>query len=54
MCSIQIDLGICLNRRYMIFAYITKHKLKWYGNVSQSSGLAKTLQGTVSGGKMKR
>ena len=21
-CSIQIDLGTCLNRRYMIFAYI--------------------------------
>ena len=23
MCSIQIDLGTCLNRGYMIFAYIT-------------------------------
>ena len=30
---------------------IKRHKLQWYGNVSCSSGLAKTiLQGTVKGG----
>ena len=31
---------------------IKKHKLQWYGHVSRSSGLAKTiLQGTVKGGR---
>ena len=32
MCSIQIDLGTCLNRGYMIFAYI-----KILGNVHKAS-----------------
>ena len=31
-CSIQIDLGTCLNRGYMIFAYI-----KTLGNVHKAS-----------------
>ena len=32
-----------------------RHKLQWYGHVSRSSGLAKTiLQGTVKGGKKTR
>ena len=31
---------------------VKRHKLKWYGHVSRSSGLAKTiLQGTVKGGR---
>ena len=31
---------------------IKRHKLQWYGHVSHSSGLAKTiLQGTVRGGR---
>ena len=31
---------------------VKRHKLQWYGHVSRSSGLAKTiLQGTVTGGK---
>ena len=31
---------------------VKKRKLKWYGHVSRSSGLAKTiLQGTVKGGR---
>ena len=31
---------------------IKRHKLKWYGHISRSSGLAKTiLQGTVKGGR---
>ena len=30
---------------------VKRHKLQWYGHVSRSSGLAKTiLQGTVKGG----
>ena len=34
---------------------VKKRKLKWYGHVSRSSGLAKTiLQGTVRGGETKR
>ena len=33
---------------------VKKRKLQWYGNVSRSSGLAKTiLQGTVKGGRRK-
>ena len=31
---------------------VKRHKLQWYGHVSRSSGLAKTiLQGTVKGGR---
>ena len=31
---------------------VKRHKLKWYGHVTRSSGLAKTvLQGTVQGGR---
>ena len=31
---------------------IKRHRLQWYGHVSRSSGLAKTiLQGTVNGGR---
>ena len=34
---------------------VKKRKLQWYGHVSRSSGLAKTiLQGTVNGGKKTR
>ena len=34
---------------------VKRHKLQWYGHVSRSSGLAKTiLQGTVKGGKKTR
>ena len=33
---------------------VKRHKLKWYGRVAQSSGLAKTvLQGTVQGGRQR-
>ena len=32
--------------------FVKRHKLQWYGHVSRSSGLAKTiLQGTVKGGR---
>ena len=35
-----------------LFTTVKKRKLKWYGHVSRSSGLAKTiLQGTVRGGR---
>ena len=31
---------------------VKRHKMQWYGHVSRSSGLAKTiLQGTVKGGR---
>ena len=34
--------------------YVKKHKLKWYGHIPRSSGLAKTmLQGTVKEGRRK-
>ena len=35
-----------------LLTIIKRHKLQWYGHVSGSSGLAKTiLQGTVKGGR---
>ena len=35
-----------------ILTIVKRRKLKWYGHVSRSSGLAKTiLQGTVKGGR---
>ena len=35
-----------------ILTTVKKRKLKWFGHVSRSSGLAKTiLQGTVQGGR---
>ena len=35
-----------------LLTIIKKHKLQWYGHVSRSSGLAKTiLQSTVKGGR---
>ena len=37
-----------------ILSTAKKRKFKWFGHVSRSSGLAKTiLQGTVQGGRMK-
>ena len=38
-----------------LLAIVKRRKLQWYGHVSRSSGLAKTiLQGTVKGGKKTR
>ena len=38
-----------------LLAIVKRRKLQWYGYVSRSSGLAKTiLQGTVKGGKKTR
>ena len=35
-----------------LLTIVNRHKLKWYGHVSHSSGLAKTiLQSTVKGGR---
>ena len=35
-----------------LLTIVKRHKLQWYGHVSRSSGLAKTiLQGTVRGGR---
>ena len=35
-----------------LLTIVMRHKLQWYGHVSRSSGLAKTiLQGTVKGGR---
>ena len=37
-----------------LLTMVKRHKLPWYGHVSRSSGLAKSiLQGTVKGGKDK-
>ena len=38
-----------------LLTLVKKQKLRWFGHVSRSSGLAKTiLQGTVKGKKKKR
>ena len=38
-----------------LLTIVKRRKLQWYGHVSRSSGLAKTiLQGTVTGGKKTR
>ena len=38
-----------------LLTIVKRRKLQWYGHVSRSSGLAKTiLQGTVKGGKKTR
>ena len=38
-----------------LLTIVKRRKLQWYGHVSRSSGVAKTiLQGTVKGGKKKR
>ena len=35
-----------------LLTIVMRHKLQWYGHVSHSSGLAKTImQGTVKGGR---
>ena len=35
-----------------LLTIVKRHKLQWYGHISRSSGLAKTiLQGTVKGGR---
>ena len=37
-----------------LLTFVKRRKLQWYGHVSRSSGLAKTiLQGTVKGGRRK-
>ena len=37
-----------------LLTIVKRRRLQWYGNVSRSSGLAKTiLQGTVKGGRRK-
>ena len=39
-------------RPHDLLAIVKRHKLQWYGHVSRSSGLAKTIfQGTVKGGR---
>ena len=38
-----------------LLTIVKRHKLQWYGHVSHSSGLAKTiLEGTAKGGKKTR
>ena len=48
--------GVTSSPRYdlqnRLLAWVKRCKLQWYGHVSRSSGLAKTiLQGTVKGGR---
>ena len=46
----KIQRAICSHEDLLII--VKRYKLKWYGHVSYSAGLAKTiLQGTVQGGR---
>ena len=46
----KIQLAIRPHKDFL--TVVKRHKLQWYGHVSHSSGLAKTiLQGTVKGGR---
>ena len=46
----KIQLAIRPHKDFL--TVVKRHKLQWYGHVSRSSGLAKTiLQGTVKGGR---
>ena len=55
MCILgNIDLGRqqAIGPHEDLLKIVKRHKLQWYGHVSRSSGLAKTiLQGTVKGGR---
>ena len=49
--KIQQAIGPCKD----LLTIVKRHKLQWYGHISHSSGLAKTiLQGTVKGGRRTR
>ena len=45
MTGVSLRVSVCIS-------HVKRRKLQWYGHVSRSSGLVKTiLQGTVKGGR---
>ena len=50
--EVKARIGNAIGPYEDLLTSVKRRKLKWYGHVTQSSGLAKTiLQGTVQGGK---
>ena len=50
--EVKAKIGNAIGRYEDLLTSVKRCKLKWYGHVTQSSGLAKTiLQGTVQGGR---
>ena len=51
----RVDIPVRLQLHEDLLMIVKRCKLQWYGHVSRSSGLAKTiLQGTVKGGRGQR
>ena len=50
--EVKARIGNAIGPYEDILNSVKRHKLKWYGHVTRSSGLAKTIpQGTVQGGR---
>ena len=50
--KVKARIGNAIGPYEDLLTSVKRHKLKWYGLVTRSSGLAKTiLQGTVQGGR---
>ena len=50
--EVKARIGNAIGPYEDLLTTVKRHKLKWYGHVTRSSGLAKTiLQGTVQGGR---
>ena len=50
--EVRAKIQQAIGPREDLLTMVKRRKLKWYGHVSRSSGLAKTiLQGTVKGGR---
>ena len=52
--EVKARIGNAIGPYEDLLTSVKRRKLKWYGHVTQSSGLAKTiLQGTVQGGRQR-
>ena len=53
--EVKARIGKAIGPYEDLLTSVKRRKLKWYGQVTRSSGLAKTiLQGTVQGGRPKK
>ena len=52
--EVRARIGNAIGRYEELLTSVKRRKLKWYGHVTRSSGLSKTiLQGTVQGGRQR-
>ena len=52
--EVKARIGNAIGPYEDLLTTVNRRKLKWYGHVTRSSGLAKTiLQGTVQGGRQR-